>query len=212
MAQNDKPEVSGKTVSFKRESWSKQSIETPRFRQLAMSLTEPFRPKLSRNAPLSSGESQWSAIHEAGHAVAQYSFKGSFPERVYLSNQGGEVHDFGNCGLAKLLCGNEPVSLEQLAPDIEIYIAGALAELLITDSPRWDFAQSDIGGALQLAEYATEKPHEYIETLIAPTVQLLVDKWNVVVAVAAELIRKTKLNARDVQLCIELASKEIAGR
>jgi len=102
--------------------------------------------------------------------------------------------------------------MEQLARDIETYVAGGLAELLVTDSPRWELAQSDFSGAIQLAEYATEKPHEYIETLIAPTVQLLVDKWNVVVAVAAELIRKTKLNARDVQLCIELASKEIAGR
>jgi len=185
-----------------REAWLKESVETPRFRQRLQTLTEPHRGSLGVAAPACPEEPRWRAIHEAGHTVAQFLLKGTIPEKVTISRMGGAVQDFGNFALAAILCGDAPISLDQVAPDIDVYLAGIAAESLVATNPQWELAQSDLNAANMFIEYVEDAAPDCLEGLLEPTVQLLVDNWDLVVNVASALVSKPTLRAEQVQSCI----------
>jgi len=179
------------------------SAETAQFRQVVLSLSEPFRRALRQHAPACPDEPKWRAIHEAGHAAAEFLLLGTTPRKMSINRGGGAVHTAGSPRLAAALVNEEPISLDQVAPEIQSFLAGAIAESLVTDLPRWDLAQSDFEAGRMFAEYAEVDVSNCLETLAPPIVKLLAENWGLVVGLAAALVRETTLDEKSIRACIE---------
>lgn len=182
------------------------SVESAEFRRLVLTLTEPFRAKLRPSAPACPDQPKWRAIHEAGHAAAEFLLLGTIPTKMSINRGGGAVHTSGSTQLAAALVNGEPISLEQVGPEIQSFLAGVIAESLVTDMPKWELARSDFMSAIMFAEYAAVEPSECLNRLAAPTVQLLAENWDVVVRLAATLIRKSELNEQEIRVCVGAAT------
>jgi ATP-dependent Zn protease len=141
------------------------------------------------------------AYHEAGHAVAAWTFGMRF-KRVTIVPKDDSLGSltlsmWGTSVSPDLLSTDDAEDVEYIRRRIVVSLAGGLAEEVLTGAPNDTMRSHDLHSAVDLAGYVTrslEDMEEYLDSASLSASEVVRGNWAVIEALAGALLEHRTLN------------------